>query len=55
MFLGCLYDSKKGDQTLAIEPMHKKSPDISYQGFEFLTGDPYAIRTRECMRERHVS
>ncbi len=30
--------AKKGDQTLAIEPMHKKSPDISYQGFESLTG-----------------
>ena len=40
MLLGCLYDSKKDDQTLAIEPMHKKSLDMKYHGFESLTGEP---------------
>ena len=33
---------------------NEKRTDVIVNPFS-LVGDPYAIRTRECMRERHVS
>ena len=33
---------------------NKEKPS-NLEGFNFSLGDTYGIRTRECMRERHVS
>ena len=52
---GQKWAGKEGKEEKAPAALRQKNSNPSLDCCELANGDAYGIRTRECMRERHVS